>query len=160
MAETQAAKRLREYETIFLVKPDATDDTVDKLKERVRGIINREGGKALKFTIWGKKKTMFPVAKQPRAIYVHTSFLGGSALVAEVERNLRNLDEVTRFLSVKIADEVDPETRPGQEDVKMAGDTEEAPRVPGANERAEGAPFRSTAAVEPAGDDDEGGEEP
>ena len=161
MAETQAAKRLREYETIFLVKPDATDDTVDKLKERVRGIINREGGKALKFTIWGKKKTMFPVAKQPRAIYVHTSFLGGSALVAEVERNLRNIDEVTRFISVKLADEVDPETRPVQEDVKMAGDTEEVPRVPGANERAEGAPFRATAAVEePAGEDDEAGEEP
>ena len=160
MAETQAAKRLREYETIFLVKPDATDDAVDKLKERVRGIINREGGKALKFTIWGKKKTMFPVAKQPRAIYVHTSFLGGSALVAEVERNLRNIDEVTRFISVKIADEVDPETRPVLEDVKMAGDTEEVPRVPGASERAEGAPFRAGAAAEASGDEDEGGEEP
>lgn len=161
MAETQAAKRLREYETIFLIKPDATDDAVEKLRERVRGIINREGGKALRFTIWGKKKTMFPVAKQPRAIYVHASFLGGSTLVAEVERNLRNLDEVTRFLSVKIADEVDPETRPVLEDVKMAGDTDEVPRVPGATERAEGAPFRATAAVEePAGEDDEAAEEP
>jgi Ser/Thr protein kinase RdoA (MazF antagonist) len=28
MAETQAAKRLREYETIFLIKPDLTDDNV------------------------------------------------------------------------------------------------------------------------------------
>ena len=60
MAETQAAKRLREYETIFLVKPDLTDDNVDKLKERVRGIVDREGGKVLRFTVWGKKKTMYP----------------------------------------------------------------------------------------------------
>ncbi len=160
MAETQAAKRLREYETIFLVKPDLTDDNVDKLKERVRGIVSREGGKVIRFTVWGKKKTLYPIAKQPRAIYVHTHFLGDAKLVAEVERNLRNIDEVTRFLSVKIADEIDPETRPVQEDVKMAGDTEEAPRVPGANERAEGAPFRANQAAEPAGDDDEGGEEP
>ena len=64
MAETQAAKRLREYETIFLVKPDLTDDNVDKLKERVRGIVAREGGKVIRFTVWGKKKTAYTIAKQ------------------------------------------------------------------------------------------------
>lgn len=145
MAQTQAAQRLREYETIFLLKQDLTDDTVDKIKERVRGIVGREGGKVLRFTVWGKKKTTYPIAKQPRAIYVHTHFLGGSSLVAEVERNLRNYDEVTRFLSVKLADEVDPETRPVLEDVKLAGDIEEA-RAPGVSDRE--APFRGAAAVD------------
>ena len=125
MAESQAAKHLREYETIFLVKPDLTDDNVDKIKERVRGIVNREGGKHLRFTVWGKKRTMYPIAKAPRAIYVHSHYLGTSGMVAEVERNLRNFDDVTRFLSVKIAEDIDPETRPVLEDVKMAGDTEE-----------------------------------
>lgn len=144
MATTQAATRLREYETIFLVKPDLTDDLVDKVKDRVRGIVGREGGKLLRFTIWGKKKTMFPIAKQPRAIYVHASFLGQPTLVAEIERNLRNYDEVTRFLSVKIADEVDPETRPVLEDVKMAGDVDEAARpVGGEREAAAPGGFRS-----------------
>ncbi|AKJ02144.1 MAG TPA: 30S ribosomal protein S6 [Archangium sp.] len=137
MAETQAAKRLREYETIFLVKPDLTDDNVDKLKERVRGIVGREGGKVLRFTVWGKKKTAFPIAKQPRAIYVHASYLGGTGLVAELERNLRNYDEVTRFLSTKLADEVDPESRPVLEDLKLAGDVEETrPGAPAGVERA------------------------
>ncbi|HYO69919.1 MAG TPA: 30S ribosomal protein S6 [Archangium sp.] len=137
MAETQAAKRLREYETIFLVKPDLTDDNVDKLKERVRGIVGREGGKVLRFTVWGKKKTAFPIAKQPRAIYVHASYLGGTGLVAELERNLRNYDEVTRFLSTRLADEVDPETRPVLEDLKLAGDVEETrPGAPAGIERA------------------------
>ena len=126
MPEQSSAHHLREYETIFLVKPDLTDEGVDRVKERVRGIVNREGGKLIRFTVWGKKKTMYPVAKQPRAIYVHASYLGGHALVAEVERNLRNLDEVTRWLSVKVADEVDPESRPIQEDVKLAGDVDEA----------------------------------
>jgi small subunit ribosomal protein S6 len=126
MADTQA-KRLREYETIFLLKPDLTDDSVDKLKDRVRGIVSREGGRVIRFTVWGKKKTMYPIAKQPRAIYVHSHYLGSSNLVAEVERNLRNLDEVTRYLSVKLADEVDPESKPTLEDVKMAGDVDERP---------------------------------
>jgi small subunit ribosomal protein S6 len=146
MAETQAAVRLREYETIFLIKPELTDDNVDRLKERVRGIVSREGGKVIRFTVWGKKKTLYPIAKQPRAIYVHTHYLGTSKMVAEVERNLRNFDEVTRYLSVKIADEVDPESRPVLEDVKMAGDVEET--RPGAPERE--TPFRV--------ESDEGGE--
>ena len=133
MADT--AKHLREYETVFLVKPELTDDNVDKLKERVRGIIDREGGKALKFTIWGKKRTMYPIAKQPRAIYVHAHYLGRTSLVAEIERNLRNIDEVTRYLSVKINEDVDPETRQVQQDVKLAGDVDDnkpgAEREPG-----------------------------
>lgn len=128
MAETQGQKHLREYETIFLVKPDLTDDSVDKLKERVRGIVSRDGGKMIRFTVWGKKKTMYPIAKQPRAIYVHAHYLGAKGMVAEIERNLRNYDEVTRFLSVKLAEEVDPETRPVLDDVKMSGDMDETAR--------------------------------
>lgn len=146
MAETQAATRLREYETIFLVKPDLTDDNVDKLKERVRGIVNREGGKVIRFTVWGKKKTLYPIAKQPRAIYIHANFLGNTKLVAEIERNLRIFDEVTRYLSVKLADEVDPETRPVLEDLKLAGDVEETrPGAAPSAERAESADEASEA---------------
>ncbi len=129
MAETSKA-HLREYETIFLVKPDLTDDGVDRIKDRVRTIVSRDGGKVIRFTVLGKKRTLYPVSKQSRAIYVHAHYLGGTSMVAEVERNLRNFDEVTRFLSVKIADDVDPETRPVLEDVRMAGDVDERP--PGA----------------------------
>jgi small subunit ribosomal protein S6 len=155
MAETQAAVRLREYETIFLIKPDLTDDNVDRLKERVRGIVSREGGKVIRFTVWGKKKTLYPIAKQPRAIYVHTHYLGNAKMVAEVERNLRNFDEVTRYLSVKLADEVDPESRPVLEDVKLAGDVEET--RPGAPERE--SPFRSEGGDEGGESEEEGTEE-
>ena len=147
MAATNAAAKLREYETVFLVSPDLTDDNVDKVKEKVRGIVSREGGKLLKFTIWGKKKTMYPIGKQPRAIYIHASYLGQSGLVAEVERNLRNFDEVNRYLSVKIAEDIDPETRPVQEDVKLAGDVDDGKVTFGGAERD---------AYRGYGDDDEG----
>jgi small subunit ribosomal protein S6 len=126
MPGTQAPKHLREYETIFLIKPDLTDDAVDKVRDRVRGIVDREGGKIIRFTVWGKKRTMYPIAKQPRAIYVHAHYLGRPGLVAEIERNLHNLDEVSRFISVKLADDVDPEARQTLEDVKMTGDADES----------------------------------
>ncbi len=132
MATATPAAKLREYETVFLVSPDLTDDNVDKLKERVRGIVNRDGGKLIRFTTWGKKKTMYPIAKQPRAIYVHASYLGGGALVSELERNLRNFDEVTRFISVRVADDIDPESRPVLEDMKLQGDTDDNKPLGGA----------------------------
>lgn len=130
MAEAQAKKSLREYETVFLVKPDLSDDVVDGVKTRVRGIVDREGGKMIRFTVWGKKKTSYPIGKQNRAIYVHAHYLGGSTMVAEIERNLRILDEVTRYISSRIQDDVDPDTRETLEDVKMAGDVEERPVTP------------------------------
>ena len=126
MAEAaKAAAKLREYETVFLVKPDLTDENVDKVKEKVRTIVGRDGGKFLRFTIWGKKKTMYPVAKQPRAIYIHAHYLGGNALVAEVERNLRIAEEVSRFMSKRLSDVTDAEKFQPQEDLKLSGDVDD-----------------------------------
>jgi small subunit ribosomal protein S6 len=134
MAEAQAKRSLREYETVFLVKPDLTDDAVDKIKDRVRGVVDREGGKMIRFTIWGKKKLAYPIQKQNRAIFVHAHYLGGATLVAEIERNLRINDEVTRYISSRLQDGVDPDSRETLEDVKMAGDVDERPVVAAAGE--------------------------
>lgn len=140
MAEAAGSKiRLREYDTVFLMKSDVSDDTVDKLKERLRGIVSRDGGKVIKFINWGKKKTAFAVGKQPRAVYVEAIYLGKQQLVTEIERNLRNIDEVTKFLTTKVADEVDPEARAVEPDEKRAGDVEETAATPlgGRPERSE-----------------------
>lgn len=125
MAETQTKVRLKEYDTVFLLKNDLTDDAVEKLKERLRGVVSAQGGKVIKFINWGKKKVAFPVARQPRALYLEVVYLGKGGTSAELERNLRNLDEVTKFLTTKVADEIDPETRPVEPDEKRAGDVEE-----------------------------------
>jgi small subunit ribosomal protein S6 len=153
---TQQTAKVREYETVFLIRPELTDDGVDKLKDRVKGIITREGGKVLRFTVWGKKKTAYVIAKQPRAIYVHGHYLGGPALVAEIERNLRNIDEVTRYTSVKLADDVDPASKETLEDLKLAGDVDDRPGAP--TEREPSVGFRESS-EEPALADEETSEE-
>lgn len=136
MAESAAATKpqkvaptrhtLREYETVYLLRQDLTTEQTDRIKERLRGVIDREGGRVIRFTTWGRKKTAFLVGnKESRAIYVHLNYLGKGGLVAELERNLRNLEEVLKFQTVKISDAVDPETRPTEEDVVLEGDREE-----------------------------------
>ncbi|HWV39900.1 MAG TPA: 30S ribosomal protein S6 [Vulgatibacter sp.] len=116
----------REYETIYLLRQDLTPDQVDRIKERLRGIVDREGGRVIKVTTWGRKKTAFLVGdKQARAIYVHVNYLGDGRAVSEVERNLRNIEEVLKFQTIKLSDAVLPESRPTEEDVVLEGDREE-----------------------------------
>lgn len=126
--KSNAANTLREYETVFLIKADVTDETVDKIKERLRTTVAKDGGKVIKFTHWGKKKTAFPVEKQPRAVYMHVDYLGSSRAVAEVERNLAIIDDVTKYMTTKLAEGIDPATRDVEDDVKLSGDADERPR--------------------------------
>jgi small subunit ribosomal protein S6 len=129
MAEAQ--KRLvREYETIYLLKSEIPDDQVDEIKERLRAVVTREGGKVIRFTNQGKRKTAFPVAKTPRALYMHCLYVGNPGIVAEFERNLKMIDVVAKFQSVKVADDVDFDARQIEADVKVAPVEDEAAAAP------------------------------
>src|SRR6201986_397821 len=135
-----AGVKLREYETIFLLRPDLADDLVDKIVERMRGIVHRDGGKVIKVENWGKKKTSYEVKKGFRAIFIRFLSLGDVKAVAEFERNLRMTDDVMKYQSVKIASEVEAATRAVEADVKLPGDPE-TPERPGRDE-SEGFGFR------------------
>ena len=122
--------KLREYETIFLLRPDLAEDLVDKIVERMRGIVHRDGGKVIKVENWGKKKTAFEVKRAFRAIYIRFDYLGDTKAVAEFERNLRMTDDVLKYQSVKVSDDVEAATRAVEADVKLPGDPEMPERAP------------------------------
>jgi len=125
----EATKKLvREYETVYLLKAETPDDQVEEIKERLRGVVGREGGKVIRFTNQGKRRTAFPVAKDQKALYMHCLYLGLPGLVAEFERNLRMIDVVTKFQSVKLTDGIDFDSRQVEADVKVAPVEEEKPR--------------------------------
>ena len=128
MAETKQQNLAREYETIYLLKAETPDDQVEEIKERLRGVVSREGGKVIRFTNQGKRKTAFPVAKNAKALFMHCLYVGKPGLVGELERNLKMIDSVTKFQSVKIAEDVDFDARQVEADVKIAPVEEEKPR--------------------------------
>lgn len=148
MAEAkQQRKVVREYETIYLLRAETPDDQVEEIKERLRGVVSREGGKVIRFTNQGKRKTAFPVAKNARALYMHCLYVGRPGLVQELERNLKMIDSVTKFQSVKIAEDVDFDARQVEADVKIAPvEDEPKPR----EERGEFAPGEEGFEAEPA----------
>jgi small subunit ribosomal protein S6 len=128
MAEAKQQNLVREYETIYLLRAETPDEQVEEIKERLRGVVQRQGGKVIRFTNQGKRKTAFPVAKNQKALYMHCLYVGKPGLVQELERNLKMIDTVTKFQSVKVADGVDFDARQVEADVKVAPTEEEKPR--------------------------------
>lgn len=105
------AGRMREYETIYILRPDSATDVIAQVNQKIRGIIEAGGGRLLKVDNWGKRKLAYEVKKQLKGIYLFFSYLGTAGLVEEVERNLRLTDAVIRYYSVKIAENVEAEGR-------------------------------------------------
>jgi small subunit ribosomal protein S6 len=109
---------LREYETIYILRPDLTDDEVAGVKEKVANIFSREEGHVLHQDVWGKKKLSYEIKKQPKGIYIHLSYLGGPATTNEIERNLRLMEPVLKYQTLRVAKDVDVDRRLAERDAE------------------------------------------
>ena len=142
--------RTREYETIFILKPDVTNEVIGATNSKIRGVLEAGGGTLLKIENWGRRKLAYEVKKQLKGIYIFLRYLGNAGLVEEVERNLRLSDSVIRQYSVKIAENVDAATRTSEVTDELFANAS----VPGPDEEAIAT---GQAGARPFGDEDEEG---
>ncbi|MBA3463141.1 MAG: 30S ribosomal protein S6 [Deltaproteobacteria bacterium] len=120
MARLQSQKdkpgTAREYETTYILRPNTPNEGVAEVNTRIRGIIEGMGGKIIKVDNWGKRRLAYEVAKERKGIYLYWQYLAQPGVVEETERNLRMLDSVIRYLTVKIDEDVDVTARPSEVD--------------------------------------------
>jgi small subunit ribosomal protein S6 len=109
MAEQVVAgkARLREYETIYVLRPDVTAESAAKIASRVEEVVTREAGKLTLVETWGRRQLAYPVTKFKRGVYLYVKYLGKGGIVTELERNLKMLDDVLKYQTVKVRDEID-----------------------------------------------------
>ena len=89
---------MREYELIFIVHPDLDETATTEVVDRVKGWITEAGGTIDKTTPWGKRKLAYPIRKQNEGQYFFLNVQMAPSFVTEMERNLRLLESVMRFL--------------------------------------------------------------
>ena len=140
--------RTREYETIFILKPDVSNDVIGATNTKIRGVLEAGGGTLLKIENCGRRKLAYEVKKQLKGIYIFFRYLGNPGLVEEVERNLHLTDSVIRQYSVKIAENVDPATRTSEVTDELFANAS----VPGPDEEAIAT---GQAGARPFGEEDE-----
>ena len=108
---------MREYELVIILRPDTSEEDTQKLLDRLDGILQSDGGVLLRRDLWGKRKLAYEIQKHQKGIYYYMRFLCQGDIILEIERNLKMLEFVIRYMTVKIAERVDSETR--QEQIKL-----------------------------------------
>lgn len=106
----------REYETVYILRPNTANDGVAEVNTKVKGIIEGLGGKILKVDNWGKRRLAYEVSKERKGIYLYWRYLATSGVVEETERNLRMLDNVIRYMTVKVDENIVADARPTEID--------------------------------------------
>jgi len=106
----------REYETIYILRPNTPNEGVAEVNTRIKGVIESMGGKVIKVDNWGKRRLAYEVAKERKGIYLYWLYLAQPGIVEEAERNLRMLDNVIRYLTTKVDENVDVAARPTEID--------------------------------------------
>lgn len=102
---------LREYETLYVLNAELADDVADGVISRLTELLVGKGAVMLREDRWGKRKLSFEVKKQFRGNYILFHYLAAPGVVEELERTLRNLDEVIRFLSTSHGNVFDVEAK-------------------------------------------------
>ena len=95
----------RLYEVMFIVRPDAADEDVDKLIAGFTTSVTNGGGVVKNVEKMGKRKLAYVVRKFPDGNYVLLTIEAGGAVVAELERRLRVSEPVIKFITVRMDEE-------------------------------------------------------
>jgi small subunit ribosomal protein S6 len=108
-------ERMRRYETIFILRPNAGEDEINRVVESTSKIILDEEGTIIELVKWGMKKLAYLIKKETLGYYVYCDYAGTPAAVSEIERKFRIDDFVLKYLTIKTAKSI---TEEGIEEAK------------------------------------------
>ena len=92
---------MNKYELALVVSAKIEDDARTATVEKAKEYITRAGGTVTEVEDWGKKKLAYEIQKMHEGFYYFIQFEADSQCPAEIERHVRIMDNVLRYLVVK-----------------------------------------------------------
>jgi len=92
----------RTYELMFIVRPDISEEDLEKLVSTLESQITGAGGTVKSIERMGKRRLAYTVRKFRDGLYVLFTLEGEGELVKEMERRLRVTEPVIKFLTVRV----------------------------------------------------------
>lgn len=92
---------MRQYETMFVLRPEFDKEQAQALVGRFVEIIENNGGTIEKVSDWGKRRLAYEVKKYREGIYTLVNFQSEAAVATELERNFKISEDVIRYLIVR-----------------------------------------------------------
>jgi len=97
---------VRQYELVYILSPDATEQQITELHTQVESIVARYQGEFIKTENWGRRRMAFRIGKHREGTYVLEVFTGTGELTKELDRRLKVIDHVIRHLIVRVDEEL------------------------------------------------------
>lgn len=97
-----AKTKVRPYEVVIIMHPDATIEMQKELFRKNKEIITQSGGQVVSLDTWGKRSLANMIGKHKKGIYFHSTFEADPAVIMELERTMRINDYVLRFMHTRL----------------------------------------------------------
>ena len=96
----------RQYELVYIIPPEASEQEVADLHTQIEQIVQRYGGTFDKTENWGRRKLAYEIGHHREGTYVVETITGSGELMKEIDRRLRVIDQVIRHLVVRVDEEL------------------------------------------------------
>lgn len=95
----------RSYEVMFIVRPDLTEEDVDKLISTLQTHVTNAGGIVENVEKMGKRRLAYLVKKFQDGQYVLFTLNADGKAVHELERRMRVTEPIIKFITVRMDEE-------------------------------------------------------
>ena len=92
---------MNKYELAIAVSAKIEDDERAATIEKVKAYVERSGGQITNVDEWGKRRLAYEVQHMKEAFYYFIQFDAEPAAPAEIEDNIRIMENIVRFLCVR-----------------------------------------------------------
>ena len=128
---------MAKYELALVVNAKIETDKRVAVVKKAKDYIERFGGTVGATEEWGRKRLAYEIQKMREGYYYFIKFESGSECPNELEQHMRILDNVLRYLIVRLDDNTEI-GEPNETDLKPVEDeAKEAPAEKGAKEAEE-----------------------
>jgi small subunit ribosomal protein S6 len=95
----------RQYELVYILPPDTTEQQAAELHEQIEAVVTRLHGAIEKTENWGRKRLAYDIGHNKEGVYVLEVINGSGELMKEIDRRLKVLDQVVRHMIVRVDEE-------------------------------------------------------
>lgn len=92
---------MNKYELAVAVSAKIEDDERAATIDKVKAYVERFGGQITNIDEWGKRRLAYEVQHMKEAFYYFIRFDAEPAAPAEIEDNIRIMENIVRFLCVR-----------------------------------------------------------
>ena len=93
---------MNKYELTVVVNAKLEDEERLATVEKVKEYITRFGGTITNVDEWGKKRLAYEIQKMKEGFYYFIQFDAAATAPAEIERRVRIMENVIRYLCVRL----------------------------------------------------------